>query len=120
MPMATDPSSISARAGPTQTIRIAPTTVIRRSRENVRGRVIPSPDGLAIDIVANPSPPWPSPEKLGPFATKIEQFIARAIAVIVATFVEWIEAVCRNECSARAARAIARAAAGTRPTGLQG
>ena len=28
-----------------QTIRSAPTTVIRRSRENVRGRVMPSPDG---------------------------------------------------------------------------
>ena len=37
-----------------------------------------------MDIVAKPSPPSPRPAKFGPLATKIEQFIARAMRVIVA------------------------------------
>ena len=41
----------------------------------------------------NPSPPSPSPLKLGPLATKMLQFIARAIRVMVSTFVLWIDAV---------------------------
>jgi hypothetical protein len=45
-----------------QTIRRAPTTVIRRSRENVRGLVSPSPVGLAMENEEKPSPPCPSPE----------------------------------------------------------
>ena len=61
---------------------------------------MPSPDGLAIDTVAKPSPPSPRPVKLGPLVTKIEQFIARAMRVIVSTLVEWIDAVWRNPCSA--------------------
>src|SRR5487761_2267476 len=47
--------------GHRQTIRSAPTTVIRRSREKVRGRVRPSPDGLAIEKEVKPSPPSPRP-----------------------------------------------------------
>ena len=47
--------------GHRQTIRSAPTTVIRRSREKVRGRVRPSPDGLAIENEVKPSPPSPRP-----------------------------------------------------------
>ena len=74
-------------------MRIAPTTVTRRIRENVLGRVSPSPVGLAIENELNPSPPSPRPETLGPFATMIEQFISRAMRVIVSTLVEWIDAV---------------------------
>ena len=55
----------------------------------------------------NPSPPSPRPLKLEPLATKMLQFIARAIFVIVSTFVEWIEAVWRKPCSIRTARSIA-------------
>src|SRR5450759_5873132 len=71
------------------TIRSAPTTVIRRSREKVRGRVRPSPDGLAIENEQKPSPPSPRPAILGPFVTKMLQFIARAIFVIVSTSVSY-------------------------------
>ncbi len=74
-------------------MRSAPTTVTLRILEKVRGRVIPSPVGLAIEYDVNPSPPSPSPAKFGPLATKIEQFIAFAMRVIVSTLVEWMDAV---------------------------
>ena len=90
-----------------QTMRSAPTTVTRRILENVLGLVSPSPVGLAIEKDVNPSPPSPRPAKFGPLATKIEQFIARAILVIVSTLVEWIDAVWRNPCSDLTARSIA-------------
>ena len=48
------------------------------------------------------------------------QFIARAIFVIVSTFVEWIEAVCRKPCSIRTARSIAWSTVPTRTTGRTG
>jgi hypothetical protein len=57
-------------------------------RENVLGRVNPSPVGLAIEKELKPSPPSPRPEMFGPFATMIEQFISLAIRVIVSTFDE--------------------------------
>ncbi len=94
--------------------------MIRRSREKVRGRVRPSPVGEAIENDENPSPPSPSPAKLGPLATKMLQFIARAMRVIVSTLVEWIDAVWRNPCSARTARSIAWSTVPTRTTGSTG
>ena len=39
------------------TILSAPTTAMRRSRVKVSGRVIPSPEGLAIENEVKPSPP---------------------------------------------------------------
>ncbi len=71
----------------------APTTVTRRTRENVLGRVRPSPVGLAIEKDVYPSPSDPRPAMFEPLATKIEQFITLAIRVIASTFVEWIDAV---------------------------
>ena len=73
-----------------------------------------------MDTVAKPSPPSPRPAKLGPLATKIEQFIARAMRVIVATLVEWMDAVWRKPCSERTARSIAASTSGTRTTGSTG
>ena len=43
------------------TILNAPTTEMRRSRVKVSGRVMPSPEGLAMENEVKPSPPWPSP-----------------------------------------------------------
>ena len=57
---------------------------------------------------------------MGPFATRIEQFIVRAILVIVSTFVEWIDAVCRKPCSDRTARLMALSTSLTRVTGITG
>ena len=42
--------------------------------------------------------------------------MARAMRVMVSTFVEWIEAVCRKRCSERTARSIAASTLGTRTT----
>ncbi len=63
--------------------------------------------GLAIEKLVYPSPLNPIPATFEPFATKIEQFIALAMRVIVSTFVEWIDAVWRKPCSERTARPIA-------------
>ena len=78
-----------------------------RILEKVLGRVRPSPVGLAMEKDVNPSPPSPRPAKLGPLATKIEQFIARAMRVIVSTLVEWMDAVWRKPCSDLTARSMA-------------
>ncbi len=46
--------------------------------------------------------------------------MARAIRVIVATFVEWIDAVWRNPCSERTARSMASSTSLTLTTGITG
>src|ERR1700687_3297550 len=48
-------------------IRMVPTVVDRLWRVNVRGEVTPSPVGVAMLKLKNPSPPSPNPAMLGPF-----------------------------------------------------
>src|SRR5205823_10770338 len=102
------------------TMRKWSTSVQRRMRVKLIAVVIPSPVGLAIVKLVGPSPPMPSPAKLGPFLTKIEQLHARAILDSLSMLRECIEAVCRKLCSTSRARSIPSSTVGTRVMGRIG
>ncbi len=57
-------------------------------REKVRGRVSPSPVGVAIEKEVKSSPPAPRPAMLAELATKIDTFMRRAMRVMCSTSLE--------------------------------